>query len=112
MPARRKLDSKFQFSLSLAELVIHFTLIADGEHRIFGAELFDSQGEMLGYAPIVNSNTVGAEDWDVPWFVEWKDKGNRFYVLNMEGDPIIQIVNIEYSIDKQSPAPRNHGSSR
>lgn len=97
-------------SLGLFQLkdgrIVHFTDIesADGNQRTFGAELYDSGMQPIGYAPITtrmldanNSKKFSRR----PWNIRWQDEEDYFYFVNREiGKPIqVHVVKFNFEMD-------------
>lgn len=82
------------FRMSSGE-VVHFTFIERGDKRTFGVEMFDPNGEFVGYGPIESVELDAQGRGLSPWNVAWRDKEDRFYIINNKDFPFIRIVNLE-----------------
>lgn len=85
--------------------IAHFTYIesTDGKQRTFGAELYDSTLQPIGYAPIITTpwGSKSSENYIRPWHFKWKDEEDRFYVVHLElGKPIqVHVVKFNFQMD-------------
>lgn len=83
--------------------LVHFTFSEFGDERVFGIEVFDEEGNLIGYGPIravpLDRNGM-ATLW---WRVAWKDDKGRFYIVDREGDaPVVRVVELEYTLAEGS----------
>jgi len=96
-------QSKGLFRLN-NQKIIHFTYIENkqGTERIFGAEVFDLNMKLLGYAEIKRKKFVADPSGNnfLNWQIHAKDNHDRFYLIDKEKNPKIKIVQIKF--DDQS----------
>lgn len=77
--------------------IVHFTFIRDGDRRTFGVELFDEEGDLLGYAPIDSYTTTRDGRTVVARFeIGWQDSEDRFYILDYREQPVVRVVSIDF----------------
>jgi len=78
--------------------LVHFTSCKFGDERVFGVEIFDQSGNLIGYGPI------RSVPWDtnkkslVNWDVVWKDDQDRFYIIDKDYTPIVRVVELRYQL--------------
>ncbi len=76
--------------------IVHFTFIRDGDRRTFGAELFDQQGNLLGYEPIGTYTTTEDGRTIARFEIGWQDSEDRFYILDYREQPVVCVVTIDF----------------
>ena len=76
--------------------IVHFTFCEFGRERLWGLEVFDQSGSMVGYGVFdrIPLNGHGTTRFWVD--VVWKDALDRFYVIDRRGTPVIRVVELEY----------------
>ena len=65
----------------------HFTVIRSGKDRVFGVELFDAEGNRLGYAEL--ETIAGTGPYNVGYVTKrlhWKDQEDVFYFVELDLD--------------------------
>ena len=77
--------------------IVHFTFSEFGRERLWGLELFNQTGSLVGYGVLdrVPLNSYGAAILRID--VVWKDSRDRFYIIDRQGAPVIRVVELEYS---------------
>jgi hypothetical protein len=90
-------QSKGLFQLENGDIV-HFTYIESKQphKRVFGIELYDRKMHPIGYAPIKtlmynNHNKSNLLSWNVVW----KDKKDRFYIIDTQHIPKVRVVKLQ-----------------
>lgn len=82
------------------EHVFHFTSIARGEHRLFGAEIYGLDGEMQGYVPL---KEVATDENGVPTEItpRPRDAGpdGRFYFIDSGFGRRVRVVGLTMTFD-------------
>ena len=86
-------------SLGVFELrnghVVHFLYnLIRGKH-VFGVEIFDETGTLLGHSPIPVLDNVEEEYY--PYKVAWKDEADRFFLIDKRAAPVVRIVELDYT---------------
>ena len=81
--------------------VFHFTSIARRSHRRFGAEIYQSNGTMQGYAPLteiaINEDGVPVEVTPTP---EAIGPDGAFYLIEKGYDAVPKVVVLSLSVEK------------
>lgn len=79
--------------------IVHFTYIesADSKKRVFGIELYDADMNPIGYSPIktVKHDTNNQASF-LNWDVVWKDKKDRFYIIDTQHVPKVRVVKLQF----------------
>jgi len=89
-------------SIGLFELntgdIVHFTIIEDANRkkRIFGAEIYDENFQAIGFGSIYEKELSENGSNLISWKITAKDKNDRFYIINREAEPVINVVSISY----------------
>ncbi|RMF52896.1 MAG: hypothetical protein D6746_16235 [Bacteroidetes bacterium] len=76
--------------------LVHFTFCKLGDERVFGVEVFDASGTLLGYGPIRGVPWRPDGPSVLRWDVVWKDARDRFYLIDLEHIPMIRVVELAY----------------
>jgi 6-bladed beta-propeller len=76
--------------------IVHFTQIAKGARRTFGAEVFTADGRLLGYSPIEEFETGRGRSILFPIVVEWKDEQDLFYLRDNREFPTVRVVRFTF----------------
>jgi len=90
-------ESRGLFRLQDGRLV-HFTVCKFGDERVFGVEIFDQSGNLIGYGPIRSVPWDTSERSIVNWDVVWKDDQDRFYIIDREYIPVVRVVELRYQL--------------
>ncbi|HKV12456.1 MAG TPA: 6-bladed beta-propeller [Thermoanaerobaculia bacterium] len=76
--------------------IVHFTQIANGARRAFGAEVFTADGRLLGYSPIEEFTAGRGRSTLFPIVVEWKDEQDLFYLRDIREFPMLRVVRFTF----------------
>jgi hypothetical protein len=76
--------------------IVHFTQIASGAKRTFGAEVFTADGRLLGYSPIEELAAGRGRSDLFPIVVEWKDEQDLFYLRDIREFPTLRVVRFTF----------------
>lgn len=76
--------------------IVHFTQIANGARRTFGAEVFTADGRLLGYSPIEEFTAGRGRSTLFPIVVEWKDEQDLFYLREIREFPTLRVVRFTF----------------
>lgn len=76
--------------------IVHFTQIANGARRTFGAEVFTADGRLLGYSPIEEFVAGRGRSTLFPIVVEWKDEQDLFYLRDIREFPTLRVVRFTF----------------
>jgi len=90
-------ESRGLFRLQDGRLV-HFTFCKFGDERVFGVEIFDQSGKLIGYGPIRSVPWDTNKKYLVNWDVVWKDDQDRFYIIDEEYTLIVRVVELRYQL--------------
>jgi len=75
--------------------IVHFTFVEFGRQRYFGVEVFDGDGQLVGYGAIEKIPLSAQGIANLFLEVVWKDELDRFYVIDRTGHPVIRVVELE-----------------
>ena len=76
--------------------IVHFTLIAEDGGRAFGVEIFDPDGTLRAYGPLMKVAAQPGKPTALPLHVEWKDPEDRFYLRwHGEDQVVVKVVRLE-----------------
>lgn len=76
--------------------IVHFTQIANGAKRTFGAEVFTAAGRLVGYSPIEELAAGRGRSALFPIVVEWKDEQDLFYLRDLREFPTLRVVRFTF----------------
>ena len=76
--------------------LVHFTFCKFGDERVFGVEVFDKLGNLIGYGPIRSVPWDTSKPSLVNWDVVWKDDQDRFYIIDKDYIPFVRVVEIRF----------------
>lgn len=76
--------------------VVHFSTMGQGDERVHGVEVFDSDGRLVGYGPIEGYTSTKRTPLHFRVFAV--DEAGRFYVTDDRGGfPVVRVVSLEYA---------------
>ena len=75
--------------------IVHFTIVEFGRQRYFGVEVFDGDGQLVGYGAIEKIPLTAQGIANLFLDVVWKDELDRFYVIDRTDQPVIRVVELE-----------------
>ena len=75
--------------------IVHFTKVEFGRQRHFGVEVFDRDGQLVGYGAIEKVPLTAKGIANLFLEVVWKDELDRFYVIDRMDHPVIRVVELE-----------------
>ena len=77
--------------------IVHLTFCEFGRERLWGLEVFDQSGSMVGYGVFdrIPLDSHGTALFRVD--VAWKDALDRFYIIDRQASPVIRVVELEYN---------------
>ena len=75
--------------------LVHFTVIQFDDRRVFGVELFDPAGTLVGYGTLTGFE-MPEDAQRLPITVSWKDQQDRFYLIDYFGYPVVRVVKLAY----------------
>ena len=75
--------------------IVHFTKVEFGRQRHFGVEVFDRDGQLVGYGAIEKIPLTVQGIAKLFLEVVWKDELDRFYVIDRMDHPVIRVVELE-----------------
>jgi len=76
--------------------LVHFTFSEFGSKRVFGVEVFDQEGNFVGYGPIQSVDLGKNGIANLRWDVACKDDEDRFYIIDREGEnAVVRIVKLK-----------------
>ena len=75
--------------------IVHFAIIEFGGQRNFGVEVFDADGQLVGYGAIEKIPVSAKGIANLFLEVVWKDELDRFYVIDRMDHPVIRVVELE-----------------
>ena len=75
--------------------IVHFTKVEFGRQRNFGVEVFDGDGQLVGYGAIEKIPLTAQGIANLFLGVVWKDELDRFYVIDRTFQPVIRVVELE-----------------
>ena len=75
--------------------IVHFTKVEFGRQRYFGVEVFDGDGQLVGYGAIEKIPLTAQGIANLFLEIAWKDKLDRFYVIDRTDQPVIRVVELE-----------------
>ena len=78
--------------------LVHFTFCKFGDERVFGVEIFDQSGKLIGYGPIRSVPWDTNKKFLVNWDVVGKDDQDRFYIIDEEDIPVVRVVEVRYQL--------------
>src|SRR5690625_582414 len=74
--------------------LIHFSAQLDGSERRLQIEVFNTNGEQIGVARL-DAFTYDATDNRASVMSIWKDKEDRFYLIDRREEPIVRVGKLE-----------------
>ena len=77
--------------------IVHFTFVEFGRERYFGVEVFDGEGQLTGYGVIEKIPLSAQGTASLFLDIAWKDKEDRFYIIDRRDKPVIRVVELEYA---------------
>ena len=95
-------ESRGLFVLSDGRMV-HFSLAKQGDERVFGVEVFDPAGRLVGYGPLERVPHPADRASQLPLYVEWKDAEDRFYLRDERDLPVIRVVTLAIGAGSDPP---------
>ena len=98
-------ESRGLFRLNDGSLV-HFTLITEGDERVFGVEVFDAGGELQAYAPLERAQRPAGGSANLPLFVDWKDAQDRFYLRDGRDLATVRVARLRFISADAGGEPR------
>ena len=75
--------------------IVHFTKVEFGRQRYFGVEVFDGDGQLVGYGAIEKIPLTAQGIANLFLDIVWKDELDRFYVIDRTYQPVIRVVELE-----------------
>ena len=75
--------------------IVHFTKVEFGRQRNFGVEVFDGDGQLVGYGAIEKIPLTAQGIANLFLDIVWKDELDRFYVIDRTYQPVIRVVELE-----------------
>ena len=81
--------------------LVHFSFMptTNGDKYLFGVEVFDSSGKLLGYGPAKNYKPF-KDDQQHNVFALWKDRNDRFYLADhSNGFSVIRRTQLVYALN-------------
>ena len=75
--------------------IVHFTNVEFGRQRYFGTEVFDRDGQLVGYGAIEKIPLTAQGIAKLFLDIGWKDELDRFYVIDRMDQPVIRVVELE-----------------
>ena len=75
--------------------IVHFTKVEFGRQRYFGVEVFDRDGQLVGYGAIKKIPLTAQGIANLFLEIAWKDEQDRFYVIDRTDQPVIRVVELE-----------------
>lgn len=75
--------------------IVHFTFVEFGRQRYFGVEVFDGDGQLVGYGAIKKIPLTAQGIANLFLEIAWKDEQDRFYVIDRTDQPVIRVVELE-----------------
>jgi len=75
--------------------IVHFTKVEFGRQRYFGVEVFDRDGQLVGYGAIKKIPLTAQGIANLFLEIAWKDEQDRFYVIDRTYQPVIRVVELE-----------------
>ena len=76
--------------------IVHFTFCEFGQERLFGLEVFEEDGSLIGYGVIDRVPLTAYGTASLKLRVVWKDDHDRFYIIDREEKPVIRVVELEF----------------
>lgn len=76
--------------------IVHFTFCEFGQERLFGVEVFEEDGSLIGYGVIDRVPLTAHGTASLKLRVVWKDDQDRFYIIDQEEKPVIRVVELEF----------------
>ena len=92
------------------EDIVHFTFNQFEDARIFGVEVFNADGELMGYGAIEKGYTTPHGVSYLATYPVWKDAQDRFYFLGMGRAPQVRVVELIYKRCEECPVPKEPGT--
>lgn len=75
--------------------IVHFTFIREDDQRVFGIELYSSDGRLQEYGPVEGLPDFEPPTASSPFNVTWKNEQDHFYLIDRTTFPAVRVVSFD-----------------